>query len=241
MKKTMVVTGGSSGIGLAIAKKFLEAGYRVFNLDIKPSEIGEYLECDVSNSQQILQCIDVISTKHSINVLISNAGMHFSANIEDTSEADFDKVLSLNVKASYLVTKAVVAVMKRNKSGVIIYIGSDQSSVGKTNSFVYNLSKHALASMAKTMALDYAPYNIRANTICAGTIETPLYHKAIEAYCDKSGEDKAKIHSLEAAEQPLGRIGQAHEVAALALFLASDDASFITGSLHAVDGGYTAK
>jgi 2-keto-3-deoxy-L-fuconate dehydrogenase len=104
---------------------------------------------------------------------------------------------------------------------------------------VYNLTKHALASMAKTTALDYAVYNIRANTLCPGTIETPLYHNAIDAYCRKTGADPEKIHAQEAALQPLGRIGQPNDVAAMALFLASDDASFITGSLQAIDGGYT--
>jgi NAD(P)-dependent dehydrogenase (short-subunit alcohol dehydrogenase family) len=122
-----------------------------------------------------------------------------------------------------------------------LFIASDQAVIGKTHSFAYNMSKHALASMAKTTALDYASYNIRANAICPGTIETPLYHKAIDRYCAKSGADKTAIHAEEAAQQPLGRIGQAEEVASLALYLASDDASFITGSLQMIDGGYTAK
>jgi NAD(P)-dependent dehydrogenase (short-subunit alcohol dehydrogenase family) len=94
--------------------------------------------------------------------------------------------------------------------------------------------------MAKTTALDYAKFNIRANALCPGTIETPLYHKAIDRYCEQSGADKAAVHANEAASQPLGRIGQPGEVAAMAYFLASDEASFVTGSLQVMDGGYTA-
>ena len=93
--------------------------------------------------------------------------------------------------------------------------------------------------MAKTTALDYASYNIRANAVCPGTIETPLYHSAIDKYCASSGADKAQVHAAEAALQPLGRLGQPEEVAQLVLFLASDKAGFITGSLQVIDGGYT--
>jgi 2-keto-3-deoxy-L-fuconate dehydrogenase len=129
--------------------------------------------------------------------------------------------------------------MKLN-GGAILYIASEQALVAKTNSFAYNLSKHALASMAKTTALDYAKYNIRANALCPGTIETPLYHNAIDRYCKQSGAGKIQVHAEEAAAQPLGRIGQPEEVAAMAFFLASDEASFVTGSLQVMDGGYTA-
>lgn len=239
MKKTLIITGASSGIGLAIAKRFAQANYTVHNLDITEGEEGQYHYCDVTKSEQVQACVKRIAEAGSIDVLISNAGMHFSATIEDTTEADFAKVFNLNVKGAYLVTQAVLPIMKKQKEGVVLYIGSDQSTIAKPNSFIYNLSKHALASMAKTTALDYASYNIRANTLCPGTIETPLYHKAINAYCERTGADVNSIHAEEAALQPLGRIGQPEDVAAMALFLASDEASFITGSLQAIDGGYT--
>ena len=149
--------------------------------------------------------------------------------------------MSINVNGAFYLLKAVLPVMRKQKCGSIVLLGSDQSLVGKTNSFAYNLSKSALASMAKTTALDYAKYGIRANAVCPGTIETPLYHQAIDRYCENSGADKNSVHAEEAALQPIGRIGQPEEVAALVAFIASDEAGFITGSLQVIDGGYTAQ
>ena len=241
MTKTCVITGGSSGIGLSIVKKFIDDGYQVFNLDIKPSTDGHFVHCDMTNVKAVQTAIEKIGNEHSIDVLVSNAGIHFSANIEDTSEADFERVFNINVKGAYAATQACLPFMRSQQQGAIIYIASDQALIGKRNSFAYNLSKSALASMARTTALDYAAYNIRANAVCPGTIETPLYHNAINRYVESSGADLAQVHQEEAALQPLGRLGQPEEVAELTLFLASDKAKFITGSLQVIDGGYTAQ
>ena len=241
MKKVCVITGGSSGIGLSIVNLFLNNDYLVFNLDLTPSTLGEFRACDVTNVEQVTQIINDISQQHTIDVLVSNAGIHFSANIENTSEADFEKVFNINVKGAFAAVKAVLPAMKKNKNGSIILMSSEQAIVAKQNSFAYNLSKSALAAMAKTTALDYAAFNIRANAVCPGTIETPLYHRAIDNYCLKSGADKAEVHREEESLQPLNRLGQPEEVAELVLFLASDKAKFITGSLQVIDGGYTAQ
>lgn len=241
MEKTCIVTGGSSGIGLSVVKLFLANNYRVFNLDMQPSEFGEFCSCDITNLEQVTKIIDSITQHHNVDTLVSNAGIHFSATIEDTSEEELDKIFSINVKGAYAAMKAVIPNMKQNQSGSIILISSEQALVGKPNSFAYSLTKTALASMAKTTALDYAPFNIRANAVCPGTIETPLYHKAIDNYCEKSGANKEEIHQEEAKLQPLGRLGQPEEVAELVLFLASDKATFITGSLQVIDGGYTTQ
>ncbi len=241
MKKVCVITGGSSGIGLSIVKLFLENDYFVFNLDLAPSTEGEFCSCDVTNIEQVTAIIKRISQEHTIDVLVSNAGIHFSANIENTSETDFDNVFNINVKGAYAAIKAVLPNMKKHNNGAIILMSSDQALIAKNNSFAYNLSKAALASMAKTTALDYAAFNIRANAVCPGTIETPLYHQAIDSYCKKSGANKAEIHREEESLQPLNRLGQPEEVAELVLFLASSKAKFITGSLQVIDGGYTAQ
>jgi len=241
MSSVCIVTGGSSGIGLSIVEKFIAQGYRVFNLDLTPSGQGEFRQCNITQVQEVNRIIGEIAQEHAIDVLVSNAGIHYSATIEDTPEEDLDKVFNINVKGAYAAIRAVLPNMKANKQGAIIIISSDQALVAKHNSFAYNLSKAALASIAKTTALDYAGYNIRANAVCPGTIETPLYHKAIDNYCQRSGADEKQVHEEEAGMQPLGRLGQPEEVAELVLFLASDKARFITGSLQVIDGGYTAQ
>ncbi|MEN8635019.1 SDR family oxidoreductase [Pseudoalteromonas distincta] len=242
MSKVAVITGGTKGIGLAVVKRLLNNGYEVHNLDIELSEIGIFHQCDVSDVSAVRNCINAICEQSQrIDVLVSNAGKHLSANIESTDEQTLDALFALNVKGAYAAVQSVLPSMKAQNSGAIILVASDQAIIGKQNSFAYNLTKHALASMAKTTALDYASFNIRANAVCPGTIETPLFHNAIDAYCAKSGANKAEIVAEEASLQPLNRLGQADEVAALVSFLASDDASFITGSLQSIDGGYTAQ
>lgn len=242
MKKIAVVTGGSKGIGLSIIEKFLANDYQVFNLDIVSGAKGIYKACDMSNMTEVSHVLkEIIDELGQIDVLVCNAGIHFSGNIEQTPEAEFDRVFAINVKGAYAAIQASLPVMKSNNNGAIVIVASDQAIIGKKNSFAYNLTKHALASMAKTTALDYAPFNIRVNALCPGTIETPLYHQAINNYCEKSGANKNDVHHDEASLQPLGRLGQPEEVASYAYFLASDEASFITGSLQTIDGGYTAK
>ena len=199
-------------------------------------------QCDVSVVRDIEAAVnEVISSYQRIDALVCNAGIHVSATIEDTDEALLDKVLNLNVKGAYGAIKSCLPAMKEQGSGAIVVMGSDQSFIGKRNSFAYGVSKGALASMAKTTALDYAPYNIRVNAVCPGTIETPLFHNAIDNYVARSGADKNEVVAEEAAAQPIGRLGQPEDVAELTYFLCSSKASFITGSLYAVDGGYTAQ
>ena len=242
MSKVAIVTGGTKGIGLAVVQRLLASDYEVHNLDITPSNFGEFHHCDVSDVTVVRRCINaIVGQTQRIDVLVSNAGKHLSANIESTDEQTLDALFALNVKGAYAAVQSVLPIMKTQNNGAIVLIASDQAIIGKKNSFAYNLTKHALASMAKTTALDYASFNIRANAVCPGTIETPLFHNAIDAYCKNSGANKAQTVAEEAALQPLNRLGQADEVAALVNFLVSDDASFITGSLQSIDGGYTAQ
>ena len=245
-KPVCIVTGGSFGIGDAVCEKFSTEGYIVINLDIQAnpaqSKAIDWRKCDVSVSSQVSESIQLAIKQYgSVDCLVSNAGIHFSGTIEDTDEKDFEQVFGLNVKGAIAATKAVLPQMKSQQNGVILYMASDQALIAKHNSFVYNMSKAALASMAKTTALDYAKYQIRANAICPGTIETPLYHKAIHRYVAQSGANIEQVHAEEAALQPIGRLGKTSEVAALTYFLATDDARFITGSLQVIDGGYTAQ
>lgn len=245
-RKVCILTGGSLGIGLAITHRFCQAGYEVFNLDIRdfeaPIDHATWLSCDVTDSKSVERCIEgIVDKTKRIDTLIANAGKHMSATIEETSEHALQELFDVNVKGAFTAIKSVLPTMRQQKNGSIVIVGSDQSLVGKRNSFAYNLTKMALASMTKTTALDYASFNIRVNAVCPGTIETPLFHHAIDRYVSANQLDKAEVIAEEARMQPLGRIGQPNDVAELAFFLASENASFITGSLHPVDGGYTAQ
>ncbi|MFD2177320.1 SDR family NAD(P)-dependent oxidoreductase [Veronia pacifica] len=242
MTKVAIVTGGSKGIGLAIVKGLISQGYQVYNLDIVSGDTQPFIRCDITNSAEVTAAVkQVILEAGRIDTLICNAGIHYSANIENTTEDELDRVMAINVKGAYSVIRACLPTMKSQQDGSIVLIGSDQCHIAKPNSFAYNLSKHALASMGKTTAIDYADFNIRANVVCAGTTETPLYHQAIDNYCARSGANKEEVHKEEAALQPLGRIAQPEEVADLVIFLAGDKARFITGSLYNIDGGYTTR
>lgn len=241
-----IVTGGSMGIGLAVCEQFSENGYDVFNLDIcEPQRVlsnVNWLACDVSKVEEVETSVKLVAKgAERIDALVCNAGKHLSASIEETSESQLDDMINLNIKGAYAAMKATLPHMKAQQSGAIVLMGSDQSFVGKRNSFAYGLTKAALASMAKTTALDYAQYNIRVNAVCPGTIETPLFHNAIDRYVSTSGANKSDVVQEEAELQPLGKLGQPEDVAAMTYFLCSEQAKFITGSLHAVDGGYTAQ
>lgn len=245
--KTLIISGGSSGIGEAIIHKFHEQNYHVYNLDLKDNErfadYPNYVWCkvDVTDEAQIISTINKITENNQIiNVLIPNAGKHLSATIENTTSEQLQDILNLNLLSAYYLIKYSLPYMKES-GGAIIVLGSDQSTIAKPNSTAYGMSKAALASLTKSIALDYAKYNIRANCIAAGTIDTPLYRTAIKEYAEHSKTPLEQIKQNEALAQPIGRIGQASEVAELAYFLAQDEVSYITGAVIPIDGGYTTR
>ncbi len=246
-KKVVVISGGSSGIGESIVNKFLSNNYFVYNLDIKDNLRFQklinykYLCTDVSLENKVKETVTlIINESRVIDILILNAGKHLSANIENTTTDDLYELLNLNLLSAYWLIQNTIACMKQN-GGSIITIGSDQSSVAKTNSTVYGMTKAALFHLTKSTALDYAKFNIRANCLGVGTIDTPLYRDAISKYSERSGIDLNLIEQNEAQEQPIGRVGQASEVAELVYFLCQDNVSYITGALIPIDGGYIAR
>lgn len=244
--KTVVISGGADGIGMATAEQFSNAGYHCCILDIQQPKKNlpntEFFHCDVTHIQDIQHIIKKISQQYkSIDALVCNAGVHFSAALHETPVEEFERVMNINFRGAFYLTQSVLPIMVAQKSGTIVFVGSDQTLIAKPNSAIYAASKAALGSLAKTTAIDYAHLGIRSNLIAPGTIDTPLYQKAIHRYCEKSGMESSRVHQEEAQAQPLGRIGQPEEVAHLIYFLCSDKAAFITGGVYSIDGGYTAK
>lgn len=242
--RNIVITGGSNGIGKATIERLAQNNHKIFNIDRQPPANDQnqiYIPADLTCVEAIVKAFDQIHQYvQNIDVLISNAGKHFSADIEHTNEDDFDSVINTNVKSAFFVIQKTIPLMKEN-GGKIIVISSDQAFIGKPNSAVYGLTKSALDQLVKNLAIDYASYNIIVNSVCPGTIDTPLFRQAIANYSEKSGININEIQSAEEQYQPIGRIGKPDEVANLIHFLALEAKSFLTGSSIPIDGGYTAQ
>lgn len=172
-----------------------------------------------------------------IDVVFNNAGILVEGTVEDVSEKDWDRIMAINVKGVFLMSKEVIAIMLRQKKGAIVNNASCSGLVGDRNAIAYNTSKGAVVLMTKCLALDYALKNIRVNCVCPGEIETPMFYQ--EARSRDMPIDKYRKILCEC--HPIGRLGDPKEVADAVLFLASDDASFITGTAFSVDGGYTCQ
>ena len=242
--KIVVVTGGSSGIGLAAVSAFEEAGAIVYNLDIaKPaSGSSHFLKCNIADFDNVNTHLSTIIAKHGqIHHAFLNAGVHQVGNVEDLSLDEIDKVININIKGVIYCLKCILPNMRIHQEGSIVLMGSDQSFVGKGDSFIYGATKGAIGQLTKSTAIDYAPYNIRINCVCPGTIETPLYHGAVANFSERKGMDKDDVYEIIKTAQPIPRVGLPEEVANTVLFLCSDKTGFTTGALLSIDGGYVAQ
>jgi len=247
-KKTVVITGGSSGIGKAMTKLFSESGATVYVLDMNEdtgrslveevkSENGHlvFCKCDVSDQKNVQKIIQDITIENGVDILINNAGIGFVGNVENTSEEDFDRLYSVNVKGVYNCIKAVVPIMKTQQAGVIINMASIASTVGISDRFAYSMSKGAVLTMTYSVAKDYLDYNIRCNSISPARVHTAF----VDGFIAKNypGREKEMFENL-SKTQPIGRMGKPEEIAALALYLCSNEAAFITGTDFPIDGGF---
>ncbi|MGE9810791.1 glucose 1-dehydrogenase [Ferroplasma acidiphilum] len=243
--KNVIITGGSRGIGSAIAHRFKDEGARVISISRHTPEDTDdritYYNCDVSGSNNVKSTIENILSKfNGIDILVNNAGIEEYARLDKTDEGMWDRIMDINVKGVYNVSKYCIPEMIKNHSGNIINISSVQANIITKNAAAYVTSKHAIIGLTKSIALDYAP-EIRCNAVLPATIDTPLVRKAAILEVGNNEEkikDKIREWGL---QHPLGRIGKPEEVANVVIFLASSQSSFITGSSIMVDGGLSIK
>lgn len=240
-----IITGGSSGIGHAIATAFCGEGARVVIADVNPFSEGEltpdlYVRTDVSQSADCARLIDKTLERFGrLDILCNNAGVFEGTKNDEVSEIDeevWDRVISVNLKGTYLCSKAALPQMQKQRAGVIINMGSISGLVSTSTgrNAAYSASKAGIVALTRNMAIGNARYGIRVNCICPGYIDTPMTESIFELY----GKDGLKGDM--ARVQPLGRFGVPQEIANGAVFLASEESSFMTGASLTIDGGYTA-
>ena len=240
--KVALVVGGASGMGNAVVRLLAREGCRLHVLDIKETADGSFQHCDVRYYDQVRRCVEnVVNQEGRIDLLFVAAGVHLFANIEDTSIEEFERVLSINLKGAFYVLKEVLPIMRKQQYGNVVLMGSDQVFVGKGCSTVYGMSKAALGQLTKSSAIDYAPYNVRVNCICPGTVDTPMLEPSIERFHQVSGLPVEEIADMLRTAQPIQRLGTPEEIGKAVVFLLSDDCPFMTGALVSADGGYTCQ
>jgi len=247
--KVAIITGGGSGIGRATALLSAREGARVALADVDrgageqtvsaiAAAGGEafFSPCDVTNSADTRQLARAtVDRYHAVDILFNNAGIAGVGSVEETDEALWDRVMAVNVKGIFLTTKAVVPYMIERRRGVIINMASSIAFVGLARRVSYAASKGAVMAMTLSMAADYARHNIRVNAICPGTIHTPFVDRYLrESYADP----EAGLAEI-TRRQLLGRLGTAEDVAHAVLYVASDEAAFMTGAPLIIDGGLT--
>lgn len=243
-----MITGAGSGIGQAIAVNFAAHGARIRILDVneegasvtsaqirKSGGDASIHGCDVTDQSQVKATFAELASKERIHILVNNAGVSHIGTVESTTEADFDRLVRVNVKGFYNCMHTIVPHMRDNGGGVILNMASIAGSAGLADRFAYSMTKGAVIAMTYSVARDYLAHNIRCNCISPARVHTPF----VDDYLKKTypGREQEMFGKL-AKSQPIGRMAEPREVASLALFLCSDEASFITGADYPLDGGF---
>ena len=243
-----MVTGAASGIGQAIAQRFAQEGALVSLVDIDEegakSTAREIVKCggkaashlcDVANQRSVRDLFGRLARENPIQILVNSAGVSHIGRLESTSEAEFDRIFQVNVKGIYNCMYAAIDAMKANGGGVILNMASIAATAGLADRFAYSMSKGAVVSMTLSVARDYLAHKIRCNCISPARVHTAF----VDGYLKKNypGREQEMFRAL-SQSQPIGRMGKPEEVAALALFLCSEEAAFITGTDYPIDGGF---
>jgi 2-keto-3-deoxy-L-fuconate dehydrogenase len=245
--RVALVTGGASGIGEATVKELARAGAQVWVADLN-LEAAQTLAKSIPSAQALhldvtdpLSISAAVSRLDRLDILVNNAGVGHVGSIETTEPEDFDRLIDVNVRGVYLVTRAFLPLLlaaseHNNAVGAIVNIASVSGLVGIRQRFAYCTTKGAVIAMTRQLAVEY-PKTLRVNAVCPGTVQTPF----VEGYLEKFHKDnKEETRAELRARQPVGRLGRPEEVAAAVRYLASDEAAFVTGSLLTLDGGWTA-
>ncbi len=246
--KTALVTGGGKGIGQAISERFAKQGARVYILDVdekgaaetigriqEAGGIGFFEPCDVTRPAQVREAVDSIAAAAgSIDIVVNNAGIAHIGTAESTTPEDLDRLLDVNVKGVAHVLRATLPHLKE-KGGAVLNMASVAAFVGLNDRFAYSATKGAVATMTLSVAKDYLSYGIRCNSISPGRVHTPFVDGFLKQ--NYPGREAEMFEKL-ALTQPIGRMAEPEEIACLALYLCSDEASFITGSDFPIDGGF---
>lgn len=239
--KTALITGAGSGIGEATARAFAAAGAHVAVVDINlenatrvasSMNYARALACDVSDEASVQSLFEQIPQ---LDILVNNAGIGLVGGVTETEADDFDRLLRVNVRGVFLMTRAAVPLLIESH-GSIVNIGSVAGLIGVKKRFAYCATKGAVIAMTRQLAVDY-PKEFRVNCICPGTVDSPFVEGYLEKY---HPHEKEKVRGELNQRQPIGRLGQPHEIAHLALYLASEEAAFVNGSVITIDGGWTA-
>lgn len=248
-QKSAIVTGGGSGIGRAISETFANAGAAVAIFDLDEAAATEtvaaiaaaggkaaFFRCDVSDSASVKAAVEgAVSAFGKPGILVNNAGIANIGTATNTSESDFDRVMRVNVKGVYLCLQSVIPLMIEAGGGVVLNMSSIAAITGLKDRFAYSASKGAVHTMTLSIAADYLQHGIRCNAICPARVHTPF----VDGYLAKNYPDnRDEMFEKLSKVQPIGRMARPEEIAKLALYLCSDDASYITAQTYNIDGGY---
>lgn len=248
--KVALVTGAARGIGHGIALRFAAEGARVGVLDLSREACqavvddiaasgghGLALGADITQEADVSAAVEELQRKFgTVSVLVNNAAVMPSSRLHETSPEDFDRCVAVNLRGTYLVSRAVIPGMLDSGKGSIIHMSSVTGQRGLPGIAIYAATKGALIALTRAMSTDYARFGIRVNAVAPGTIDSPMLHDFVAAQ-----SDQAKIRRQFDEMHPIGRVGTIEEVASVCLFLASDESSFVTGSTYEVDGGLASK
>ncbi len=240
--KTALVTAAGQGIGRATAEAYVAEGARVIATDLDPAKLAgldgaEIRPLDVRSTEAVEGLAREVGA---IDILFNGAGFVHHGTVLDCSEADWDFSFDLNVKSMHRTIRAFLPGMLERGRGSIVNVASGASSVrGIPNRYVYGASKAAVVGLSKAVAADFIKRGIRCNAICPGTIESPSLDQRIDTLAASTHQSRDAVQQAFVDRQPMGRLGTAHEVAMLAVYLASDESSYTTGTIHLVDGGFS--